>query len=151
MHTNLQFLTKSIIKQCKPFTGDAIIKSLSKIIWLPLKQRNRAIWFIFHLSCSELLKIKKWYCLNVAFYSSVLPIFIHYMKKEVLYMTDRWRWLTCFMSRIPFYTPWKHQKTSGFLMFSRGIERDQHYEMGWDLHNCISLKTESPSHIYSSK
>ena len=24
-----------------------------------------------------------------------------------------------------FYTPWKHQKTRGFLMFSGGIERDQ--------------------------
>ena len=28
------------------------------------------------------------------------------------------------------YTPWKHQKTSAFLMFSGGIERDQWHEIG---------------------
>ena len=26
--------------------------------------------------------------------------------------------------------PWEYQKTSGFLIFSEGIERDQGYEMG---------------------
>ena len=30
-----------------------------------------------------------------------------------------------------FYTPWKYQKTSDFLTFSGGIERDQWHEMGW--------------------
>ena len=34
------------------------------------------------------------------------------------------------LSLISFYTPWKHQKTSGFLMFSGGIERDYWHEMG---------------------
>ena len=29
-----------------------------------------------------------------------------------------------------FYSPGKHQKTSGFLMFSGGIEKDQWHEMG---------------------
>ena len=28
-----------------------------------------------------------------------------------------------------FYTPWKHQKTRGFLMFSGGVEREQWHEM----------------------
>ena len=28
------------------------------------------------------------------------------------------------------YTPWKHQKTRGFLMFSAGIEKYQWYDMG---------------------
>ena len=32
--------------------------------------------------------------------------------------------VTHFMPLISFYTPWKHQKTSGFLMFSGDIERD---------------------------
>ena len=27
-----------------------------------------------------------------------------------------------------FYTPWKHQKTRGYLTFSGGIEREQWYE-----------------------
>ena len=31
---------------------------------------------------------------------------------------------------ISFYTPYEHEKASGFLMFSSGIERDQWYEMG---------------------
>ena len=30
-----------------------------------------------------------------------------------------------------FYTPWKHQKTSGFLMFSGGIEVEQWLKMGY--------------------
>ena len=38
--------------------------------------------------------------------------------------------LTHFMPLISFDTLWKHQKTSGFLMFSAGIKRDQWYEMG---------------------
>ena len=38
--------------------------------------------------------------------------------------------LTHFVPLISFDTLWKHQKTSGFLMFSRGIKRDQWHEMG---------------------
>ena len=38
--------------------------------------------------------------------------------------------LTHFMPLVPFDTPWKHQKTSGFLMCSGGFERDQWGEMG---------------------
>ena len=34
------------------------------------------------------------------------------------------------MPLVPLYTPSKHQKTSGFLLFSGGIERDQWHEMG---------------------
>ena len=37
--------------------------------------------------------------------------------------------LTHFMPLISFHTPWKHQKTRGFLMFSGGIKRDQWHEM----------------------
>ena len=33
------------------------------------------------------------------------------------------------MPLVSFNTPWKHQKTRGFLMFSDGIEREQRYEM----------------------
>ena len=35
-----------------------------------------------------------------------------------------------FYATISFYTPWKHQKTKGFLMFFGGIERDEWHEMG---------------------
>ena len=41
--------------------------------------------------------------------------------------------LTHFMPLISFCTLWKQQKASRFLMFSRGIERDQWHEMGWKL------------------
>ena len=34
------------------------------------------------------------------------------------------------MPLISFDTPWKHQKTGGFMMFSGGIKRDQWHEMG---------------------
>ena len=38
--------------------------------------------------------------------------------------------LTHFMPLVFLYTPWKHKKTSAFLMFSGGIERDQWHEIG---------------------
>ena len=38
-------------------------------------------------------------------------------------------YLTHFMPQVSFYTPWKHQKTKGFLMFPGVIERDQWHEM----------------------
>ena len=38
--------------------------------------------------------------------------------------------LTHFMPLISFDTPWKHQKTRGFLMFSGGLKRVQWHEMG---------------------
>ena len=38
------------------------------------------------------------------------------------------------MSLVSFYTPWKHQKTSGFLMFSGGIEKEHWHEMSsWSI------------------
>ena len=50
----------------------------------------------------------------------------HAMSVSVLFL----HWLlTHFMSLVSFNTPWKHQKTFGFL-FSEGIERDQYHEMG---------------------
>ena len=39
------------------------------------------------------------------------------------------RELTHFMLLISFDTPWKHQKTKDFLMFSGGIKRDQWHEI----------------------
>ena len=38
--------------------------------------------------------------------------------------------LTHFMLLRSFFTPGKYQKTSDFLMFSGGIERDQWHKMG---------------------
>ena len=37
------------------------------------------------------------------------------------------------MPLVPFDTPKKHQKTTGFLMFLGGIERDQWHEMSYFL------------------
>ena len=38
--------------------------------------------------------------------------------------------LTYFIPLFSFYTPWKHQKTPGFLMFLGGIKSDQWHEKG---------------------
>ena len=40
-----------------------------------------------------------------------------------------------------FYTPWKHQKTGGFLMFSGGIEVEHWLKMAWP--NFVSFKAWS--------
>ena len=31
-----------------------------------------------------------------------------------------------------FYTPWKHEKIPGFLIFSGGVEKDHWYDVGWN-------------------
>ena len=49
---------------------------------------------------------------------------------EVYYIV---RILTCFIPLFPFCTPWKYQKTRGFLIFSGGVEREQWYEIGYCL------------------
>ena len=36
-----------------------------------------------------------------------------------------------FMPLVSSYTSWEYQKTSAFLMFSWGVERDQWHEMGY--------------------
>ena len=61
----------------------------------------------------------------------------HQQKHKNLWITNQveLQWgtllsLTHFMPLISFDTPWKHQKTRGFLMFSVGIKRDQWHEMG---------------------
>ena len=51
--------------------------------------------------------------------------------------------LTHFKPLVSFYTPWKHQKTFGFIMFSGGIETDQCFEMGqniWKFSGGIELE-----------
>ena len=49
--------------------------------------------------------------------------------------------LTHFLPLVYFYTPWKHQKTFCFLMFSGGIERDQWHKNG--LSRTYSLSANS--------
>ena len=67
-----------------------------------------------------------------AVYIRTLGMF--YMKWLVLSFTNKntvpsVAKLSHFMTLVSFYTPWKHQKTFGFLMFSEGIERD--HGMKW--------------------
>ena len=38
--------------------------------------------------------------------------------------------LTHIQPMLHFHTPWKHQKTSNFLMFSGGTETEQWFKMG---------------------
>ena len=50
---------------------------------------------------------------------------------KILFYLDSLLPLTHFMSLVSLYIPWKYQKTSGFLMFSGGIEINQWHEMGY--------------------
>ena len=61
-----------------------------------------------------------------------LEIFLHQvaMPQKMLQKT-----LTHVMPLISFYTPWKRQKTYGFMMISGGVERDQGHEV-----NCGFLR-----------
>ena len=44
-----------------------------------------------------------------------------------------------FIPLVSFHTPWKHQKTRGFFMFSGGIEWDQWHEIGYSKHDKVIL------------
>ena len=67
------------------------------------------------------------------------PIWVHYERKyfnnEITLALSNWFFglccLTHVMPLVSFDNPWKHQKTKDFLMFSKGYEGDQWYEMGW--------------------
>ena len=91
-------------------------------------------WKLFRKSILRFL-------LNALFYPGYL------FKQEISLLvkvpeqTCSWNWyfrvwmnflaliFTFFIPLFSFYTPWKHQKTKGFPMFPRGIERDQCHEM----------------------
>ena len=70
----------------------------------------------------------------------LLNVFILLVRKEFYTSTvtdsfteafqKRYQQNTDFMPLVSFNTPWKHQKTKRFLIFSGGTERDQWYEMG---------------------
>ena len=47
-----------------------------------------------------------------------------------------WR-VTYYCPVFPFYTPWKHKKTVGFLMFSVGIKREHWAVMGWSIKKLV--------------
>ena len=71
--------------------------------------------------------------------------------------------ITHFISSASFYTPWKDKKTSGFLMFSGGIERtsgiewitpypilDEELRKKYDLYGEEGLKDDHFSNKYQS-
>ena len=41
------------------------------------------------------------------------------------------KYLAHFMLLVSFYTSWKYQKISGFLMFTGGLVKNKWYEVGW--------------------
>ena len=43
------------------------------------------------------------------------------------------------MPLVSFYIPCKHQKTSAFLIFPGGLERDQWDEMGWNIEVVVEI------------
>ena len=56
--------------------------------------------------------------------------------------------LTYFRPMFPFYTPWNHQKTSGFVTFSGGIERN--IDLKWvKMFGCVLANTKWFSVIIS--
>ena len=56
------------------------------------------------------------------------------------------------MPLVSFYTPWKYEKTSRFLIFSGGIERDQWHEMGYADCLVVAMITQAcPDNIYLFK
>ena len=72
----------------------------------------------------------------VTFTEEILNGKLHILCSVSHILTHFWSMLPCyklltyFMSLVCSYSPWKHQETFGFLMFSGGTGRDQWHEMG---------------------
>ena len=59
--------------------------------------------------------------------------------------------LTNFMPPLPFYTPWKQQKTSGFPKFSWGLKKEQRNEIGELVGNLMSESVLKKDQIWINK
>ena len=86
---------------------------------IPEEEKKFSLIFIFTLLCVSSKGFMKALKINSVFF----------------FYTSFWNarggkgHLTHFISLFSFYTPWKHQKTRVFLMFSGDIERDQWHKM----------------------
>ena len=111
-------IKKKKFKNFALFTGKHLSWSLFLI---KLQAFSSAIVYSIHFSFSTFLSISM-LCTNWILYST----------------------LTHFQPMIHFYTPWKHQKTGGFLMFPRVIEVKLWLKMGstWYEYRKASAKIE---------
>ena len=76
-----------------------------------------------------------WYFDNLLLFNNVLLSFrellvlsINYNLSKLFKGLINHEWLINLMPLFSFYTPWKHHKTRGFLMFSGSTERGQWHE-----------------------
>ena len=86
----------------------------------------RIMEWSFHCSCRKYILFSV-YLIDWFFSFTNIHTIFH---KQRFFSTPPHCCLIHFMPLISFDTPWKHQKTSGFLMFSGGMKRDQWHEMG---------------------
>ena len=102
----------SRIGSCKAFALHWILIKVGFLFWIYLKVIKN-FWKNFSQSKCSLTKEH--------FVVMRIQIFVAQLRS-----VSCWNlifYLTRYMSLVPFYTPWKHQKTKGFLMFSGGYRK----------------------------
>ena len=116
------FYKKTVIKNFGIFTGKHLCWSLFLIKLQAFKPllRNETPVQVF---CRQIFK-------NIHFEKHLWTATSRANQLTGFYMMKTLS-LTCFIPLLSFYTPWKHQKSRGFLMFLRDIERDQWDEVGY--------------------
>ena len=111
LRTKKLLRTASLIRKCFPLLVGI---SLKRSDWADFNSFNQSVWVTVEGRqlgfCSDLKS--------------------HYLKFWGTITIDFLSWLTHFMPLVSFYNPWKHPKTSGFLMISGVIERDHWHKMG---------------------
>ena len=112
------------------YNGDHNYVGMEYLGWPLIKETMSRCWYItgwlLWLWRSMLPYLEwKWRIILKISRKSSFNDNLRYHQINKLYCT----FSTHFMS-ISFVTPWKHPKTSGFLMFSGGIKRGQWHEMG---------------------
>ena len=119
---------------CKKATLQNFERLTEKHLCRSFPLHNVSMQERLHLRCLTGFYMFSWAdsCLRICSKKHRFPKFYQNTQENI----GEWSsFLTHFILLVPFYTLWKHHKTSGFCMFSRDLEKDQWHEkpMAWNV------------------
>ena len=99
-------------------------------LWRVMYERKKAKSNLISSKVADIIKNKRWWCCNIFIHCWIFLIKANFestIGKSKVYIVRSispvvFRVLTHFSPISHFYTPWKRQKTIGFVIFSGGIE-----------------------------
>ena len=96
--------------------------SIPKIIFSDVFNKFAVLWLTFVTHCNFLTLTRKVIFPDITIKKMILNTWKNIKNlKPLTHAKSHASYLTYFTPLVSFFTPWKHQKISGFLMFSGGI------------------------------